>query len=249
MELRKLLIWLRKNLYKNTNKTYLVAFVVLTLSAGAGILMDYFLPFNVWYNILRVFSAVPTSLALFTVFYGASLNLGDKRMKDEDWVPLRERFSYSWRVRISLIIGAFLVLIAYGTQKTLVYTLISAFVLTTIVSLLVFSRKTRIEQIQEEYGLPDSRDRAYAKRLEQLRMEREILTGIEEVRSLARRQKLRGEEVDVTALFDEVNADRKKMLKYLSDNGLEPTDLVADEISGDDEAFLAFFENQAEVDK
>lgn len=154
------------------NTLTIYGFGSVTLLSIIAILIDRFLPFTVWWNVLRAVISVPLAAAMFTMGYAEAISQHEKKEEDPDWISFRDRFSPSLRKRISAVIGAFLVVIAYASSGTILNTVITAGILATILGLLAFMRLTHKEKIEEKYDIPDARDIDYNRRLKELKEER-----------------------------------------------------------------------------
>jgi len=175
MSLRKSLIWLRKQYNTNLKKFYMYSIPATLLLILLNITVDTYLEFNTVYNIVRTVLVVPTAALFFAQGYLISLYYHYRKMDAETpWTPYRARFSPAWRQRISLIIGAILIVSIYATGFTPAYTTFSAFIVALIIALFAFMRTTNSEQRREEYNIPDSRDLRYEARKKEIELAREI---------------------------------------------------------------------------
>lgn len=223
MSFRKFLVWVRKTYNMMPNSYLLFSFLGVIVFSLGGFLLDYFLPFSAWWNVLRSLVALPLGLSIFLVGYAFSINLHRQRvLDDEGWVAYRERFSPVWRRRISIIVGAFLIVIAYASGDTYFYTITTGLIIATAIGLFAFMRLTRAEQIQESYGLPDLRDINFENRRNELAREREKAEALANKKKSARRKKL----ITLGAI-DETEVE---VIEEDSDH---------DDISGDDADFIA----------
>lgn len=144
--------------------------ITLVLIASA-VAIDLLTPFNNFWMVGRTLIMIPLALSLYVLCYMASLYLHDRRMLEEDWVPIRARFSLTWRRRFGLIAAAFIVVCIMSNGFDFLYTTISAIILTAGISIIAFIRSTKREALQEELGLPDSRDYDYHEKMKQVETE------------------------------------------------------------------------------
>lgn len=173
MLFRKFLIKIRYQYNTNGKRLFGVMGAVLLLSIIAGVLVDIYLPFITWGNIVRSIILIPTSISLFVIGYAFSIFLHNVQMRrNPEWTPYRARFSPMWRRRIALILLAVLLVLAYASGFGVGYTFMSSFVLTCGMALWAFVRTTRQENAQEDFGIPDDRDFAYNQKMRELAKER-----------------------------------------------------------------------------
>jgi len=169
---RKFLTFLRKG--TNTQgRAYFYRWGAVALVAITGsILVDLFVPFGAWWNLIRTVILVPLSVSLFAVGYGISLILHRMRSTDPNWQPYRTRFSPLWRMRISAIVGALALVMVYAAGESPVFTLLSSFLLAVGLALVAFMRRTSQELKREKLGIPDSRDVSYDSEVRKLQESR-----------------------------------------------------------------------------
>lgn len=172
--LRNLLIRVRKEYNTRLRWLLQLALGVLLLSALAGFALDFFTPFTGWWNLLRSFVLIPLAASVWVLGYCLTIYLHRRQTAlDPTWVPFRFRFSQKWRRNISLILGALIFVLIYGTGFSKAYTFISSCFVALIFSLFVFMRATRDERTREKLGVPDTRDLqydSYKKRLQEARL-------------------------------------------------------------------------------
>lgn len=172
---RKFLIRIKKEHNNNAKKTYILSFLVSLLGIMIGTVLDIFVPFNSWGNILRTLTLIPTTIAMFIFGYAISLYLHNKKINEDPlWQPYRARLSPSWRRRVALVAGAFILLAVYANEQSIGYTPVSCLLAALVLALVAFIRTTRAEAQREELNIPDSRDIRYeqqVKRLEEARAE------------------------------------------------------------------------------
>lgn len=161
---RQALLYIRKNYNAEaTRLRFLIMWgAAFLLSVVAGYVIDYTLPFEQWWNLLR--TAVLTVIAAsgFILAYAGSLFLHYRRIAiDPHWIPFRARLSTTWRRRISALIGAlgFVILYAHGMQPG--YTFVTALFVIMVIGLFTYMRPTRDEARREKLNIPDARDLKY----------------------------------------------------------------------------------------
>lgn len=153
------LIRIRKAFNQDQKRFFLVMGVVAALSVVISFVLDAFTPFGGVAMIGRSLLLIPLSGSIFSIGYAVSLILHRARIReDEAWVPFRLRFSPTWRRRIALIVGAFLVVIMYASGFRVGYTLTAGITLAIGIALLAFIRTTRAEAAREAMDIPDRRD-------------------------------------------------------------------------------------------
>lgn len=172
---RKFLMRIRKEYNTNRRRLFQYSAIAMVLSIGVGLAVDFFLPFNngLWMTV-RSLILIPTAGSIFIFSYGVSLYFHYKRMNSvEEWTPYRMRFSPAWRGKISLIIGAVLVVLIYATGQRIGYTLVSSILVAVVIALFAFMRRTRDERVREDFAIPDSRDTRFSEHKTVLDKQRE----------------------------------------------------------------------------
>ncbi len=150
---------LKMEFINNSKRMWLIALGAALISTVLGVLADWLLPWVSFGMILRSIILIPSAVSYFAVGYGLMLLYYNKRMGDSNWVPIRARFSPIWRVRLSVIVGALLLVMIYASnQQHIGYTAGSSLIAAFIISLFVFMRKTTQELKRETLGIPDPRD-------------------------------------------------------------------------------------------
>lgn len=172
---RKFLTFLRKEHNTKGNKYFKTWGSVLLVSLIAGVLVDIFVPFGAWWNLIRTCILVPLATSIFAVGYAISLNLHRMRSTDPNWKPYRTRFSPLWRMRISAIVGTIAFVLIYAAGESPVFTLFSSLMLAVGLTLVAFMRKTAQEQKRENLGIPDARDVSYDSELRRLQTQRKAI--------------------------------------------------------------------------
>jgi len=185
---RKFLTFLRKG--QNTRGMgYFYSWGGLLLaSVIAAVLVDLFVPFGAWWNLIRTAVLVPLSVSMFAVAYGIGLILHRMRSTDPSWRPYRTRFSPLWRLRISAIVAALGLVLVYGSSESPVFTIFSSFLLAVGLGLLAFIRKTSQEIKRENLGIPDARDVSYDSEVRKLQDKRRRITEQRTARKEAKRE-------------------------------------------------------------
>lgn len=171
--LRKGLIWLRKWYKEDLKKLLFMVLAGVILAAAVSFAVDILLPFEGIYNVIRSLILIPTSAALFALMYVISLFFHYQQSADDKkWIPIRARFSPSWRRRLALIVGAILIVIMQAIDQKIGYTLSSSALGATVIGLFAFIRTSKEEQSREDLGIPDTRDVIYGIRKKE--MEKEV---------------------------------------------------------------------------
>lgn len=171
---RKFLTYLRKN-YNTKGKGYFYLWgSILFASAIVATLVDAFLPFGAWWNLIRTVVLVPLSVSIFAVGYAIGLFLHYTKRTDPKWVPYRLRFSPMWRLRISAIVGAAALLMVYASSESLFFTFFSSAVISVGLALVAFIRQTSEEMKRDKLGIPDARDVNYDSEIKKLQQSRKI---------------------------------------------------------------------------
>lgn len=172
LSFRKALIWIKKQNNTDQKRFLLITGAIFITSLILSLVVDYFTPFYGLWMFIRSIILIPLSLTIFTLSYSLSLYLHKRMIENNpEWVSFRARFSPTWRNRISIIIGAFLLLIIYVSQEKVGYTLVSSTIIAVVIALFAFMRKTKDEKIRSELGVPDERDIEYKKLVEELEEE------------------------------------------------------------------------------
>lgn len=186
--LREVLIRIRKEFNTNTNRFFVITGATFAVSLIVSFLLDALTPFSGVAMVARSMLLIPLGGSIFALGYVVSLLLHRARVREDDtWIPFRLRFSPSWRRRISLIVGAFLVVVMYSSGFRIGYTLTAGTVVAIVIALFAFMRTTREEAARESMNIPDSRDIRYKRQMK----ERER---VREERKEARRNKNKEEE-------------------------------------------------------
>lgn len=175
MFMRKFILWIIKNYNSNPKKLLGLSALVALVFSGAAFLLDYFMPFNTWHQIIAALMIVPPATSFFIIGYCISITLHERQvMRNPNWVPYRQRLSVAWRQRIAIIIAALIIVITYAVGYSITYTFVMSIFLAIIIALIAYIRTTRKEQALEDFGLPDTRDLKYKKFLDQKEEERNI---------------------------------------------------------------------------
>lgn len=176
MELiQKYINYLRKSYFSNFKSISIKSSIALVLFIITGVLIDVFIPFNIWGNTIRAFLVAFGGFAAFTFCYLIGFFLyQSRRNKIDNYVKIKDRFSPSMRRRIAIVIFAVLMASIISTGKTPLYSTVNYFIIASIVALIVFVSMSDEEEDREYYGIPDSRDKVYYDTLERLQTEREL---------------------------------------------------------------------------
>lgn len=160
IEFRRVLSLIRRELVNNRSRLFLIAGVATLVLGGVTVGLDFILPWGGWGMIVRTVLLLPTAVAIFVLGYGLSLLYYFFKKRNDDWLSLREKFSPTWRMRISMMIGAVLIVLVYAITMKPGYTFVSSIVAAIVIGLFVFMRKSTVELNREDLGIPDARDAA-----------------------------------------------------------------------------------------
>ena len=168
--IRKLLLKIRQINSITTDKQKALSFLVWLLFIVIGVIIDLFVPFNYFTNILRAFIAVLNGFYLFSVAY-IYIQFREKRKREKNDASedvVGDRFSYSQRLNLSIFLwGIFVVFALLGSTQNKFFTLFSAILVTFALSILTFMRSTRSETLGASIGLRDPRDVLFEKQVEE----------------------------------------------------------------------------------
>lgn len=177
-QIRKYILFLRKkDNQDNLKPTFAVRLLLVALASFlVSLLVDNFLPFNYWINMIRGVLACVLGLSLSSFVYIMSLRESDKRKsRDRYYLPVRMRFSYRQRVNLSIVLGVVLLILSFlGSKQDGIYTLKSSLIISSIFLLLTFVRRNRNEFIKDIYEIPDIRDLEFMKKKKERNQENEL---------------------------------------------------------------------------
>lgn len=159
---RRYLVFIRKQ----DNKTNLrPAFagrllIISIISIIIGVLLDIFMPFNFFLNMIRGIIANVAGWSVASYVYLMAVRVRRHKIKlDKYYQPLRKRFSYTQRINISIMMGVFIsIFILLSGNPSPIYTLKAAIFILIIILLVIFSRRDRSEFLKNIYNIPDVRD-------------------------------------------------------------------------------------------
>lgn len=172
---RKFLTFLRKGYNTQGMKYFYLWGAVLLVALAASVLVDLFVPFGAWWNLIRTVILIPLAVSIFAVGYAISLILHRMRSTDPEWKPYRTRFSPLWRMRIAAIVAALGLVLVYASGESPVFTLFSSSILAVGIALLAFIRRTSQELKREKLGIPDARDVSYDSEVRKLQETRKTI--------------------------------------------------------------------------
>lgn len=160
--LRKFLIFIRKQSNRtDLNPVFEIRILIgIIIGVVGGIIIDVFLPYNFFLNMIRGVIANIVGFSIFSIAYVTNVKLRNKKIeKDNLYVSLRKRFSHQQRINLSILGGIILVLLILLTSKEgAAYTLKAGLAVTSILILLAFARSSRDEFIKNIFEIPDVRD-------------------------------------------------------------------------------------------
>lgn len=171
---RKFLLWIKNQNKNNAKQFFGIVSAVFVISTFFAYFVDYSTPFFGLWMFVRAFILIPLSITMFLLLYSLALFLHKKmRERNPAWPTFRERFSPSWRNRISIIVGAFLLLVIYTSQEQVGYTFVSSLIMAIVIALFAFMRKTKEEKVRADLGIPDERDVEYSRLVKELEKDQE----------------------------------------------------------------------------
>lgn len=185
---RKFLTFLRKGFNTRGKKYFYLWGSILAVALAASILVDLFVPFGAWWNLIRTAVLVPLSVSIFAIGYAIGLTLHRMRSTDPEWKPYRTRFSPLWRIRIAAIVAAIGLVLVYAAGESPVFTLFSSVLLAIGLALLAFVRRTSTELKREKLGIPDARDVSYDSEVRRLQETRKNLMAERAAKREAKRE-------------------------------------------------------------
>lgn len=158
--IRKLLLMIRKTSAKLDKKKTIIAIAGTIALWIVGVILDIFMPFGFWFNMIRAFICVSTALVSFSALYlYAIYREQQKQINNISYKPIRSRFTYKERVNLSILMWAVLFIILLFTATPMpAYTFLNSWVIVGILAILTFTRATKAEFIRGHYGLDDVRD-------------------------------------------------------------------------------------------
>lgn len=151
-------VFIRKIYHEKDIKTIVFIAVCAMLLTGTSVFADMILPFSGFYMFLRSIILIALSGSLSCVFYLAAIRGHYWMSERKDWKPLRVRFSHQWRIRMSILATAPILVMIYVTNHSPYYTFVNSLITCLIISLILFTRPTKDERRREQFGLPDARD-------------------------------------------------------------------------------------------
>lgn len=163
---RKYLIFIRRQDNTEMKPLFIIRMLILVvLGIIGGILMDKFLPFNFFYDMIRGIFAVMTGISSASYVLVISSRLRrNKYIQDRHYLPLRKRFSFRQRTNFSIIIGTFIFMfILLSNKANLAFTLKTSISILLSILLIAFARKDRNEFLKNIYNIPDIRDLEFSK--------------------------------------------------------------------------------------
>lgn len=191
MYFRKALVRIRKEYNEDPKRLFMYSGIASLICILVGLGLDFFLPFELWGNVIRSLVLIPSSISMFVFGYGFSLFLHYAKLEsDPDWTPFRLRYSPTWRRRIAIIAGAFMFVGMYANGFRIGYTALASLFVALVIALFAFMRTTREETKREELNLPDSRDTRYEQQMKKLEKARQESIRQKELRKKEQREKL-----------------------------------------------------------
>lgn len=174
MWFRKYLVEIRGRWKTDAKKLYIQCLIGFAVTAIIAFTLDVLTPFESYWMIIRSLLLIPLAFFAFSAFYALAVDVGNRKLlNDSKWIPYRARWSPKWRRNLSFILGAFIIVLVYSLAPFPGYTILSSFVVTSVVAMVAFCRMTRNESKRSDLGIPDPRDTHFEKRLEEQRKERE----------------------------------------------------------------------------
>ena len=178
--IRKLLTEIRKRNAHLTKRNRVLSVIAWVAVCICSVLVDLFLPFNYFTNILRAALALAIGFYLFAMVYLIIIRRNEKKRSESDELldeeSFRDRFSYSQRVNISVILwGVFILLALMGAKPNPTFTIFSGLLIFYSLGILSFVRSTRDETQNASIGFRDPRDVVFEEQVEaELRLRKEM---------------------------------------------------------------------------
>jgi L-asparagine transporter-like permease len=173
--IRKLLLTIRRYDARLNDVQKIAVIVLSIILIAVGVVVDIFAPFNFWINTIRAIIALANAILIFSILYILSVNSMYRRMdKDANYKPIRQRMTYLERRNLSIFfgIGLFIILLM-SSQHTPAYTFINSGIFVGVIAIFAFLRTSRDEFLRDKYGVPDSRQIAFNKQVEEKVRERQ----------------------------------------------------------------------------
>ena len=168
MPFRKALVWIRSLYVEHRKDLFLYGGILAAVLSGITVLADLLLVWDQWAIFVRAGLAIPASATLFTLGYALVMLYVDARAKrNEEYENWRQRLSPLMRQRVSIIIGAILLVLMFAVVQRPGYTLVSSLIIAVAIGLFAFRRKTIQELNREKIGLPDTRDASFDSHIRQ----------------------------------------------------------------------------------
>lgn len=141
-------------------------FIVSTfvLSSVVGIIVDIYLSNALIFKVIRMSLAVYMGILIFSFIYLHLL----KREKKDDYVPLREKFSYQQRINIGIVLfGGWFIALILTSNPSALFTFTSSLLVSALLGIVAFVRSSRVDEAQASMGLSDPRDTHFIKAREE----------------------------------------------------------------------------------
>lgn len=157
---RTFLLEIRRIGAKINDKQRIALTIILFILWVTGIILDLLLPYNLLINSIRAIVCLFAGLLAFSLAYLLSINIGSRNhAKNENYVSIRQRFTYRGRLNMSIVFwAALIVIVLMSSHPSVLYTFINSWLIVAALSILTFVRASRNEYLQLKYGVPDKRD-------------------------------------------------------------------------------------------
>lgn len=189
IEFRKFLIYLQKkrNNIDENKKTSTFLGLIIFISFILSFVLDKILPVNIYTSFIKMFISLIFGCSLFSIVYIKLYEILEKTYND-----LSNEYSYKQRLNISiLILSAVIALfVFFVSNKAIVYTLLTGFIIFIMLLMFYFNRETRNEYYNKIYNISDERD---IKHINEVKFRDEELLRKEEEKRLKNQDKKEGE--------------------------------------------------------
>lgn len=170
--MKEYLVFLRRFYRENRTRMIIMAAISFAVLLGLSIAVDIFLPFSGWLTWIRALVLLPFSVVIASIEYMVALYLHNWQLSRGDWLSYRERISLRWRIYISIIAAAFVLVFMAADTPGKLYTTSASLIVSFVWAILAFIRPLQKEKILRELGIPDERDIKYQSTYEKVRQRR-----------------------------------------------------------------------------
>lgn len=156
-ELRRFLIFLRKQRGTDFRRTVIILPIIMILSMIIAYLADSFISWNFFFNLLRGAISIIVALSIFSLIY---VLIPDIPTEKDVILNLRKTLSQKQRINLSLLIAFISIVFNLLIVKagSTIFTLSGGILFAIFFSLLVFVRPTHDEYLRYKNNIEDDRD-------------------------------------------------------------------------------------------